>query len=108
MPADGAKGLTIRQKQYIWIMGSHPDRIATQGRGRRVSDLLYGFYGDDEVVIFGYSEPFLWLDNRGLTRPLANNRRARVLTDEGEKVFQRLLLSGFGDGAAIREVKVQP
>lgn len=99
--------LTPRQKQYIWIMGSYPERIAIQGRGYRTKVLGYGLVGEDELYIFGYGTPFLWLDNRGLTRPLANNRKARVLTDEGERVFQRLLLAGFGADAPIREVTVK-
>lgn len=99
--------LTARQKQYIWLMGSHPDKIAVQGRGYRSRELLYGF-DEDELVIFGYSTPFLWLRNRGLVRQPANNLRAHVLTDEGERVFQKLLLDGFGMSAPVREVKVAP
>jgi hypothetical protein len=99
--------LTARQKQYIWLMGSFPEKVAVQGRGYRTSDLLYGF-DEDELVIFGYSDPFLWLENRGLIRKLANHPKGRVLTDEGETVFGQLLLSGFGALAPVREVKVAP
>lgn len=99
--------LTARQKQYIWLMGSFPSKLAVQGRGQRSPELKYGFY-EDEMVIFGYSEPFLWLRNRGLVRRLENHPHAHVLTDEGEKVFQRLLLNGFGMKAPVREVKVAP
>lgn len=97
--------LTQRQKQYIWLMGSHPEKLAVQGRGYRGAELLYGF-DEDELIIFGYSNPLMWLRNRGLVRQLANNFRAHVLTDEGERVFQKLLLDGFGLKAPIREVKV--
>lgn len=100
-------GLTARQKQYIWLMGSHPDKIAVQGRGYRTGDLHYGF-DDDELVIFGYSEPFLWLRNRGLVRRLENHMKGHVLTELGEQVYGRLLLAGFGAAAPIREVKVVP
>lgn len=99
--------LTARQKQYIWLMGAHPDKIAIQGRGYRSPELRYGFDGD-ELVIFGYSEPFLWLRNRGLVRRLENNMKAHVLTDEGEAVYGKLLLAGFGGSAPVREVKVAP
>lgn len=99
--------LTPRQHQYIWLIGSHPQLIAVQGRGKRTRELLYGI-DDGELVIFGYSEPFLWLDNRGLTRKVANHPRGRVLTDAGEKEYQRLLLNGFGAFAPVREVKVAP
>jgi hypothetical protein len=102
-----SKNLSDRQRQYIWLMGSFPQKIAVQGRGYRNATLMYGF-DEDELVIFGYSSPFLWLDNRGLTRPIANHPRGRVLTDEGEKVFQRLLLDGYGARAPVREVKVVP
>ena len=99
--------LTPRQKQYIWLIGSHPHLIAVQGRGKRTKDLLYGIDEDDgELVIFGYSEPFLWLDNRGLTRKVANHPRGRVLTDEGERVFIGLQLKDFGFNAPVRKVEV--
>lgn len=99
--------LTARQQQYIWLIGSHPGLIAVQGRGKRTQELLYGI-DDGELVIFGYSDPFLWLDNRGLTRKVANHPRGRVLTEAGEKVYGRLLLNGFGASAPVREVKVAP
>ncbi len=101
--------LTARQKQYIWLMGSHPHKVAVQGRGYRSKELLYGIdESTDELVIFGYSEPFLWLRNRGLVRRLANHPKGHVLTDEGEAVFGKLLLAGFGATAPIRKVKVAP
>ncbi len=101
--------LTARQQQYIWLVGSHPELVATQGRGYRGRELRYGI-DDGELVIFGYSTPFLWLKNGGLVRTLANNPRGYVLTDAGEKEFQRLLLNGFGAKVAdiLREVKVAP
>lgn len=101
--------LTPRQQQYIWLIGSHPELIAVQGRGKRTRELLYGIdEADGELVIFGYSETFLWLDNRGLTRKVANHPRGRVLTDEGERVFQRLCLNGFGISAPVRKVGIAP
>lgn len=102
-------GLTPRQKQYIWLIGSHPRMIAIQGRGYRSKELLYGTDDvSEELFIFGYSDPFLWLDNRGLTRRPANHPRGRVLTEEGERVFQKLKLGGFGLDAPIRKVKLAP
>lgn len=100
-------GLSARQRQYIWLMGSFPDKIAVQGRGYRTPELKYGT-DEDELVIFGYGEPFLWLRNRGLVRRLANNPAGHVLTAEGERVFNQLLLNGFGLKAPVREVKVAP
>lgn len=101
--------LTLRQRQYIWLMGSHPDKIAVQGRGYRTKLLGYGI-DEDELVIFGYSEPFLWLRNRGLVRRLENHLRAHVLTDLGEQEFRKLLASGAGGklNEGIREVRVAP
>lgn len=86
--------LTERQKQYIWLMGSFPDKIAVQGRGYRTSRLMYGLTAE-ELVIFGYSTPLLWLTNRGLTRQL-QNADAYVLTDDGTLAFQQILISGAG------------
>ena len=101
--------LTARQKQYIWLMGSHPDKVAVQGRGYRTKDLNYGIdEADNELIIFGYSEPFLWLRNRGLVRRLANHPKGHVLTEAGEAEFGKLLLSGFGTDAPLRQVKVAP
>lgn len=98
--------LTARQKQYIWLMGSYPDKVAMQGRGYRSPELKYGIDGH-ELVIFGYSTPLLWLRNRGLVRRL-QDMRYHELTEEGRAVFQRLLLDGFGASAPVREVKVAP
>lgn len=99
--------LTPRQKQYIWLMGAHPALIAVQGRGYRTPELKYGIDGE-ELILFGYGEPFLWLRNRGLVRRLENSPRAHVLTDLGEEVYGKLLLSGFGLNAPVRKVEVAP
>lgn len=39
--------LTPRQQQYIWLIGSHPELIAVQGRGKRTRELLYGIDEND-------------------------------------------------------------
>ncbi|MFZ5705700.1 MAG: hypothetical protein ACOY5R_10580 [Pseudomonadota bacterium] len=98
--------LTDRQKQYIWLLGSHPRKIAVQGRGYRAERLLWGTSGE-ELVLFGYSSPFLWLERRGLVRRLAN-ADAYVLTEMGETVFRELLIAGAGlkINRQIREVSV--
>lgn len=87
--------LTPRQKQYIWLMGSFPFHVAIQGRGVRSQKLIYALK-EDELYIFGYSTPFLWLENRGLVRKLANHSRVYVLTENGEKEFRKLLVKGAG------------
>lgn len=86
--------LTERQQQYIWLMGSFADKIAVQGRGYRTKRLLYGVK-DDELVIFGYSSPFYFLEGRGLVRKL-QNANAYILTDEGDRAFRNLLVRGAG------------
>lgn len=86
--------LTDRQQQYLWLMGSFADKIAVQGRGYRTKRLLYGVK-DDELVIFGYSNPLYWMEGRGLVRKL-QNANAYVLTDDGERAFQQMLVRGAG------------
>lgn len=99
--------LSDRQKQYIWLLGSFPEKIAIQGRGYRTQRLMYGLSGD-HLVIFGYSTPFLWLNNRGLVRKL-DNADAYVLTEAGEKAFLDLKIGGAGLtlNRCIREVEVR-
>lgn len=95
-----AQRLTVRQRQYIWLMGSYSHLLAEQGRGVRSKELLYGLT-DEAVVIFGYSSPFFWLKNRGLVRQLENSPRHYVLTEAGEAEFRKLVLSG----AALDKIK---
>lgn len=99
--------LTDRQKQYIWLMGSFPKKIAVQGRGYRTDRLMYGIQ-DDELVIFGYSSPLFWLENRGLVRRLGN-ANAYVLTETGERAFKDLHVRGAGlsINRSIRKVTVK-
>ncbi|WP_226018669.1 hypothetical protein [Novosphingobium sp. FKTRR1] len=98
--------LSQRQREYIWLAGSYPDKIVVQGRGYRTAMLKYGV-DDDELVLFGYSTPLLWLQRRGLFRKLAN-ANAYVLTEAGEEVFGTLLLSGAGAklNEGLRQVAV--
>lgn len=101
--------LTDRQKQYIWIAGSFPDRIVEQGRGYRTKRLMYALNKDDDtVVIFGYGTPLYWLVNRGLFRKL-QARNTFTLTEEGEAVFRKLLATqaGMRINPLIREVRVK-
>lgn len=97
--------LSKRQKEYIWLAGSYPDKITVQGRGYRTARLKYGIK-DDELVIFGYSTPLLWLERRGLFRKLAN-ANAYVLTDDGEQAFRELLLKGDGGDINQQLLEVQ-
>lgn len=98
--------LTDMQKRYIWLAGSFPQRNVAQGRGRRSKELLYALHGEDELVIFGYSNPPEWLAHRGLFRAL-QARNHYTLTDEGEKVFRELLVGQFGLRANVRETRVR-
>lgn len=100
--------LTLRQRQYLWLAGSHPDKIVVQGKGYRTKELMYGIE-DDKLIIFGYSDPLFWLSNRGLVRKLGN-ARAYVLTDAGENAYRMLLVRGAGLelNRAIRQVEVAP
>jgi hypothetical protein len=99
--------LSEMQKRYIWLMGSYADRIMVQGRGKRSRRLLYAFHGDDELVLFGYSNPPMWLVTRGLIRAL-QAPRTYTLTDLGEAAFNKLLISGAGMkiNREIKEVEV--
>lgn len=99
--------LTDRQQQYLWLMGSYGDKIAVQGRGYRTQRLLYGIK-EDELVIFGYSNPLYWLEGRGLVRKL-QNANAYVLTDDGERAFQELVVRGAGMtiNRSIKEARVK-
>lgn len=87
--------LSDMQKKYVWLAGSYPSRVLTQGRGRRSPRLLYALNLPDEIVVFGYSNPMIWLVNRGLFRKLQGHQMY-TLTDEGEACFRRLLVSGAG------------
>jgi hypothetical protein len=55
----------------------------------------YILFKDDELVIFGYSHPFYWMEARGLVRKL-QNANAYVLTDDGERAYQQMLVRGAG------------
>lgn len=92
--------LTLMQKRYIWLAGSHPDKVVVQGRGKRSRKLLYGIEGD-ELVLFGYSNPMTWLVARDLFRPLQASN-AFTLSGAGEDIFLRLQLDG--EGLKITEV----
>lgn len=102
-------GLTDVQRAYIWLAGSHPHRIVRQGRGYRGRPIKYGFLGEEELVLFGYSTPLLWLENRRLFRKL-QAPGSYSLTDEGEAAFRKLLASGAGLdlNRLVREVTVAP
>lgn len=102
---DATKNLSDRQRQYIWLMGSYPDKIAEQGRGYRTRELKYGLDGDT-LVIFGYSTPFLWLQKRGTVRKL-QNANAYVLTEVGKTVFRKMQLRGDGFDMRKMTQKVQ-
>lgn len=99
--------ITDRQKQYIWLLGSFPQKIGIQGRGYRTERLMFGLT-EDEIVFFGYSFPLEFLSRRGLVRKL-QNAQAYVLTTEGEIVFQQLLVRGEGMtlNRKIRQVAVK-
>ena len=99
--------LTDMQKRYVWLAGSFPDRTLVQGRGKRSPKLLYALNVPEEIVVFGYSNPMLWLVQRGLFRGL-QARNNYTLTEAGEKVFRDLLASGAGLrlNAQIRETQV--
>lgn len=88
------KPLTDMQKKYLWLMGSYPDLIMVQGRGKRTPKLLYAIR-DDELIIFGYSQPPYWLENRGLIRKL-QMPNAYDLTEDGEIRFKSMLAKGEG------------
>lgn len=87
--------LTDMQKRYLWLAGSYPDRVFVQGRGRRSRKLLYALNIPDEIVVFGYSNPMIWLVRRGLFRAL-QAFNTYTLTVEGEAEFGRLLTMQSG------------
>lgn len=99
--------LTDMQKRYLWLAGSYPNRVLVQGRGRRSPRLLYALNIPEEVVVFGYSNPMMWLVQRGLFRALQAHN-TYTLTEEGEAEFRRLLASGAGLrlNAQIKETRV--
>lgn len=100
--------LTDMQRRYVWLAGSFPDRVFVQGRGKRSPKLLYALNSPEEIVVFGYSNPMLWLVNRGLFRKLQAHN-TYTLTDEGEAEFKRLHATGAGlrINASIRETQVK-
>jgi hypothetical protein len=100
--------LTKTQKRYIWLAGSFPKLVVRQGRGYRRPYLMYGL--DDaaeEMIIFGYGDPFHFLEVRGIFRKLQSG--GFVLTEEGEAAFRKMQLRG--DGADLnqecREVRLK-
>lgn len=97
--------LTIMQKRYIWLAGSFPARTIEQGQGKRTRKLLYALDGEDNLVIFGYSNPMQWLVHRGLFRPL-QARNMFTLTNAGEDAFERLNASGGISNDLFEEVKL--
>lgn len=78
--------LTERQKQYIWLAGSHADRIVVQGRGYRTRELLYALNIEGQIAIFGYGSPLYFLTNAGLFRRLDQGHGNYVLTDAGDVI----------------------
>lgn len=102
------KPLTDMQKRYLWLMGSFPDRIMVQGRGYRTERTRYAVNLEGELVIFGYSNPAMWLENRGLIRKM-QAPNSYTLTEDGEHEFQEMLARGDGLtlNRQIREVEAK-
>lgn len=101
--------LTEVQKVYLWLAGSYPERVLVQGRGYRGRPIKYGLSGEDELVLFGYSDPAMWLSHRGLLRRLQAHN-TYTLTEEGERAFAAMVLRGDGDDlkGVIQQVGVKP
>lgn len=100
--------LTLRQKQYIWLMGSYRHLVMVQGRGKRDRDLLYAVDEDaEELVIFGYSNPPYWLVQHCLIRPL-QAPNTYTLTGAGDEIFEQLQAAGGMDKDGFRIVRVKP
>lgn len=105
-----ASTLTHMQRRYIWLAGSHPNLMLMQGRGYRSPRTAYGIDQEaGELVVFGYSNPPMWMVRRGLLRA-GQAPRSFVLTDQGEAAFRQLLITGAGMNInkQIREVKLAP
>lgn len=98
--------LTKMQKRYIWLAGSYPTLAVVQGRGKRTAKLWYAVT-DDELVLFGYSNPMLWLCQRDLFRPL-QARNHFTLTGAGEMIFEQLKASGGMLNDNFSPCKVKP
>ena len=100
--------LTLMQKRYIWLAGSHPDKIVVQGRGKRTRKLLYAIDGE-ELVLFGYSNPMQWLVHRDLFRPL-QAYSTFTLTGAGEDIFLRMQTNGdaWTIKDQVEECRVKP
>jgi hypothetical protein len=100
--------LTDMQRRYIWLAGSHPGRKIIQGRGERFAiTTLYGLHGNDEIVIWGFSDPARHLVGRGLFRKLdAPNTYA--MTEVGRGLYLRMMADGEGVelNRQVRQVKV--
>lgn len=95
------------QKRYLWLAGSYPARILVQGQGKRSRKLRYELYGDDELVVFGYSNPPEWLVRRDLLRPL-QARHSYALTGAGEMILEQLHAKGGISSDEFEEVRVRP
>ena len=100
--------LTTMQKRYIWLAGSYPARTIEQGRGVRAgSRLKYALDGDDNLVVFGYSNPMYFLQGRDLFRPL-QERNKFTLTGAGEMIFEQLHAAGGIGSDHFEVVRLAP
>jgi len=101
--------LTDMQKRYIWLAGSYTHAVVQQGHGVRGVPLYYAFSDDlRTLVLFGYSNPLYWLENRGLFKKLQDGR-SYDLTEAGQKEYARLVAAGFGQrqGDSMKEAKLK-
>ena len=102
--------LTRMQQRYIWLAGSYPKMVVSQGRGVRGGKTLYAIdEASERLVIFGYSNPLYFLESRKLFRTLQENN-AYTLTDAGESLYREILIRGDGGGLneEIRRVELKP
>lgn len=96
--------LTDMQKRYVWLAGSYPALLLVQGRGYRTPQTMYRIDEEaGELTIFGYSNPCYFLEGRGIVRK-GQAPHSYNLTEDGERLFQQLLVSGAGE-AINRQIR---
>lgn len=88
--------LSEMQKRYIWLMGSFPKLQMFQGQGirlwRKTQGRLCYAVTEDELFIFGYSNPPYFMVGKWLDKGQAPN--SYNLNKAGQDAFNAMLASG--------------
>lgn len=97
--------LSPMQKRYLLLAVMHEHMALVQGRGYRTKRTQYALPdGGNEIIVFGYQNPAMFLERRGLLRKLPA-LNAYGLTDEGRKEAAKMVLSHEAE-AISKEVEL--